>query len=157
MPVPQERSISQHLERKRLRFLSFTESSSIALLHDLRNVCYYTSPDCIKEQLQTWGADMRDHVLGQDRFYFHSAHLKQAKKHLWPCLKCYFAECLPSGAVFDHILCFNAPDHQGASADVPQTEGLPIMRGTEGPLLWLVCPGGQVRNTHSHKHSQKDL
>lgn len=48
------------------------------------------------------------------------------------------------------ISCCNPPDHQGASADVPPNEGLPIMRGTEGPVLWLVCPGGQVRAMHAH-------
>lgn len=56
-----------------------------------------------------------------------------------------------------HIPFCNSPDHQSAGADVPPKDRLPILRGTEGSLLWLVCPGGQVRIintlTHTHTHS----
>lgn len=62
----------------------------------------------------------------------------------------HFLRCPPEGALFDHISCCNAADHQGAGADVPPKERLPILCGNEGPLLWLVCPGGQVRITHMH-------
>lgn len=61
-------------------------------------------------------------------------------------------QCLPLGELFDHISSCYAPDHQGAGADVPPKDRLPIMCGTEGPLLWLVCPGGQVSSTHTHAH-----
>lgn len=51
---------------------------------------------------------------------------------------------------------YNALDHQGAGADVPPKERLPIMCGAEGPILWLVCPGGQVQipYIYTHKHIQ---
>ena len=35
-------------------------------------------------------------------------------------------------------------DHQGASAGVPPEDRLPVLCGTERPLLWLVCAAGQV-------------
>lgn len=62
----------------------------------------------------------------------------------------------PSGAPFDHISRYCAVDHQGAGADVPPKERLPIMCGAEGPILRLVCPRGQVRiaGAHTHTHSQ---
>ena len=65
----------------------------------------------------------------------------------------HFFAVSPEGALFDHISCCNSADHQGAVADVPPKERLPIMCGNEGPLLWLVCPGGQVRITHTHTYT----
>lgn len=35
-------------------------------------------------------------------------------------------------------------DHQGSGPNVPPEEGLPLLRLHEGPVLWLVCPGGKV-------------
>lgn len=53
------------------------------------------------------------------------------------------------------ISCFYAADHQGAGADVPPQERLPIMCHNGGSILWLVCPGGQVRHTHTQRCAHK--
>ena len=55
-------------------------------------------------------------------------------------------------------------DHQGAGADVQPEDGLPVLYRSEGPLLRLVCPGGQVggllhvtcphASTHTRKHTR---
>ena len=56
-----------------------------------------------------------------------------------------------------HQIIFHVVDHQGAGADVPPKERLPIMCGNDGPLLWLVCPGGPVRITHTRTDAHKIL
>lgn len=66
----------------------------------------------------------------------------------------YFAQRLP---LIDHISRSCAVDHQGAGADVPPKERLPIMCGAEGPILRLVCPRGQVRIAHTHAHTHSPM
>lgn len=58
-----------------------------------------------------------------------------------------------SGVPLDDISHYCAIDHQGAGADVPAKERLPIMCGAEGPILRLVCPRGQVWIAHAHTHA----
>lgn len=38
-------------------------------------------------------------------------------------------------------------DHQGSSPSLPAGDELPLLHRFEGPVLWLVCPGGKVSRT----------
>lgn len=38
-------------------------------------------------------------------------------------------------------------DHQGSCPDLPPEDRLPLLHVHEGPVLWLVCPGGKVSHS----------